>query len=188
MNICVYGASSDDIDPAYKGIVEDFGYQMAKRGHTMIFGAGGQGMMGAVARGMTRGKGNIIGVVPTFLNVDGILYEECTELISTDTMRERKQIMEDKADAFVMVPGGVGTYEEFFEILTLKQLGRHGKAIIIFNIKGFFDAMINMLKEGAEKGFMTESTNELYQIMTDTEEILDYLDVYEPEVGKVYKF
>lgn len=188
MNVCIYGASSNDIDEEYKDIVGEFAYLMAKRGHNMVFGAGAEGLMGAAAQGVTRGGGSIIGVAPTFLNVDGRLYENCTELIKTETMRERKQIMEERADAFVMVPGGVGTYEEFFEILTLKQLGRHGKAIIIFNIMGYYDAMIYMLKENAEKGFMPASTNELYCVMTNASDILDYLDGYVPEIGKVYKF
>jgi hypothetical protein len=96
--------------------------------------------------------------------------------------------MEESADAFVMVPGGVGTFEEFFEILTLKQLGRHGKAIVVFNIKDYYEPLLDMMKTGAEKGFMLGATNEIYQVMTDVDAILDYLEAYEPEVGKVFKF
>ena len=101
-----------------------------------MYGAGANGLMGAVARGVCEENGTIIGVTPSFFNVDGILFENVSELITTETMRERKQIMEDKADAFIVTPGGIGTLEEFFEILTLKQLGRHGKAIVIFNQNG----------------------------------------------------
>ena len=102
-------------------------------------------MMGAVARGMTEVGGEILGVAPGFFNVDGILYEKCTEFIYTETMRQRKQIMEDRADAFVMTAGGIGTFEEFFEILTLKQLGRHNKPIAILNTNGYYDAMEQIL-------------------------------------------
>jgi uncharacterized protein (TIGR00730 family) len=188
MNICVYGASSNDIDKEYVDKVYEFGKKLAARGHSLVFGAGGQGLMGAVARGVKDGGGYITGVTPTFFNVDGILYDKCDKLITTDTMRERKHIMEESADAFVMVPGGVGTFEEFFEILTLKQLGRHGKAIVVFNIKDYYEPLLDMMKTGAEKGFMLGATNEIYQVMTDVDGILDYLEAYEPEVGKVFKF
>jgi len=144
--------------------------------------------MGAAARGASAGNGEIVGVAPAFFNVDGIIYDKCTELIRTETMRERKQIMEDRSDAFIMVPGGIGTFEEFFEVLTLKQLGRHGKAIIVYNQDGFFDSLFQMMDECVEKGFMNHVTNEIYQVMTDTDEILSYLDGYTPEVGKVFKF
>lgn len=188
MNICVYGASSNDIDKSYISAVEQLGYMIAERGHTLVFGAGGRGLMGAVARGVTSKNGHIIGVTPSFFDVDGILYEGDMELIKTNTMRERKQIMEDRSDAFIMVPGGIGTYEEFFEILTLKQLGRHGKAIVIYNINGFFDELLNMLKATADKGFMSGATNEIYIVMDNSVEILDYIEKYTPEVGRVFKF
>ena len=125
MNICVYGASSDAIDPRFLAAGEALGREMARRGHGLIFGGGGHGLMGAVARGMTQGGGSITGIAPRFFNVDGVLYDGCTEFLYTETMRERKALMESKADAFVMTPGGIGTYEEFFEILTLRQLGQH---------------------------------------------------------------
>lgn len=188
MNICIFGASSDDIDQAYMDAVFNLGKKLAERGHTLVFGAGARGLMGAAARGASTGNGEIVGVAPTFFNVDGIIYDKCTELIRTETMRERKQIMEDRSDAFIMVPGGIGTFEEFFEVLTLKQLGRHGKAIIVYNQDGFFDSLFQMMDECVEKGFMNHATNEIYQVMTDTDEILSYLDGYTPEVGKVFKF
>ncbi|MGN0396256.1 MAG: LOG family protein, partial [Coprococcus sp.] len=102
MNICIYGASSNDIDPSYIEAVRKLGTMMAERGHTLVFGAGGQGLMGAAARGVSSKNGHIIGVAPSFFDVDGILYENDMELIKTDTMRERKQIMEDRSDAFIM--------------------------------------------------------------------------------------
>ena len=188
MNICVYGASSNDIDNSYIEAVEKLGKMMAQRGHSLVFGAGGRGLMGAAARGMSTEGGHIIGVTPAFFDVDGILYEGDMELIKTNTMRERKQIMEERSDAFIMVPGGVGTYEEFFEILTLKQLGRHGKAIIIYNINNFFAPLLSMMKETSDKGFMSPQTNEIYVVLNDQTEILEYLDNYKPEIGRVFRF
>lgn len=188
MNICVYGASSNAIDKSYIDTTEYLGRQLAKRGHSLIYGAGAGGLMGAVARGVHSGQGTIVGVTPSFFNVDGIIYEHVTELIYTETMRERKQIMEDRSDAFIMVPGGIGTLEEFFEILTLKQLGRHGKAIVIFNQNGFFDHLITMLSVTADKGFMSPATNEIYTVMDDADAILDYIEDYKTDVGRVFKF
>lgn len=180
MNICVYGASSDVIDKKYITEVEAMGEEMAKRGHSLVYGGGAQGLMGAAARGMTKGSGKIIGVSPTFFKVDGVLYEKCTEMVYTETMRERKQIMEERSDAFVMTPGGIGTFEEFFEILTLKQLNRHQKAIAILNTDGYFDDMINMLRRAAEGGFMKSETLELCRAFEDYREMLDYIEGYKP--------
>ena len=137
MRICVYGAASPIIDPEYIRLVEIMGEKMAKRGHSLVFGGGGNGLMGAAARGVKKGGGHILGVIPKFFDDEKIeaVYSECDELIEPDTMRERKQIMEDNAEAFIIVPGGIGTFEEFFEILTLKQLCRHNKPIAIYNLQ-----------------------------------------------------
>lgn len=188
MNICVYGASSNTIDHSYIEQTEYLGRQLAKRGHTLVYGAGANGLMGAVARGVHSESGSIIGVTPSFFNVDGILFKDVTELITTETMRERKQIMEDRADAFIVTPGGIGTLEEFFEILTLKQLGRHGKAIVIYNQNGFYDHLLTMMKATADKGFMTPVTNEIYTVMDNADAILDYIENYKTDIGRVFKF
>ena len=188
MNICLYGASSPEIDPVYLDAAYAFGRLLAQHGHTLVYGGGAQGVMGAAARGAYEAGGKITGIAPTFLQVDGILFDHCTEFLLTDTMTERKTAMIARADAFVMAPGGFGTFEEFFEVLTLKQLGRHGKAIIVYNQDGFFNSLFQMMDECVEKGFMNHVTNEIYQVMTDIDEILSYLDGYTPEVGKVFKF
>lgn len=181
MNICVYGASSTALDKSYIEPTEELGRKMAKRGHGLVFGAGANGLMGAVARGAFENNGYIVGVVPTFFNVDGILFENCNELIRTETMRQRKQIMEDRADAFIMTPGGVGTFEEFFEILTLKQLARHKKAIAVFNINGYYDCMEEMMNNAIRQNFIREKCKELYKFFDDADEMLDYLENYKGE-------
>ena len=111
MNICFYGAASADINDNFIKVGEDTGFKFAQKGHNLVFGGGSAGMMGAIARGMHKGGAKIIGVAPTFFNVDGILFENCDELIRTETMRQRKQTMEDLSDAFVTSPGGMGTFE-----------------------------------------------------------------------------
>lgn len=178
MNICVYGASSNDIHQSYIEAGEELGRRMADRGHGLVFGGGGQGMMGAAVRGITERSGRSVGVAPSFFNVDGVLFDRCTEFIYTETMRERKQIMEDRADAFVMTPGGIGTFEEFFEILTLKQLGRHNKPIAVLNTNGYYDNMVQMLKTTVEEGFMKAACLDLYGIFSEPDALLDYLEEY----------
>ena len=177
MNVCLYGASSNEIDQKYMAATEALGEALAKAGHGLVYGAGGCGLMGAAARGMTRCGGHIVGVAPEFLNVDGILYEHCDELVLTETMRQRKQIMEERSDAFVVTPGGIGTYEEFFEIYTLKQLGRHQKPIILYNIDGFFDRLNDILKGLVTDGFMREACLSLLSFATTPDEVLAQLNV-----------
>ena len=176
MKICLYGASSNEIDPKYIAAVERLGYAPGKRGHTLLFGGGAQGLMGAAARGCKDGGGRIIGVAPSFFNVDGILYPHCDSFIYTETMRERKQILEDRADGFVTVPGGIGTFDEFFEILTLKQLGRHAKPIALFNVEGYFDPLLALLENSIEKGFLKAACRSLWSCFDDPDALLDRLE------------
>lgn len=176
MNVCLYGASSNEINEKYIAATEALGEALAQAGHIMVYGAGGCGLMGAAARGMTRHGGRIIGVVPEFLNVDGILYDRCDEMVYTETMRQRKQIMEERSEAFIVTPGGIGTYEEFFEIYTLKQLGRHHKPIILYNIDGFFDRLYDILKGLVADGFMKEACLSLLSFAATPEEVLSQLN------------
>lgn len=176
MNICVYGASSNEIDRSYIEAGELLGKRMAKRGCGLVFGGGANGMMGAVARGVFSEGGTILGVAPSFFNVDGILFEHCTEMIYTETMRERKQTMEDNADAFIMTPGGVGTFEEFFEILTLRQLGRHEKPIGVLNTNGYYNDLLAMMQTAIDRGFLHEACKQIYGVYTNVDELLDYLE------------
>lgn len=185
MKICVYGASSNEIDASYIAAVEELGRSMAARGHGLVFGGGGQGLMGAAARGVHSRGGYSLGIAPSFFNVDGILFENCTEFIYTETMRERKQLMEDRSDAFVMTPGGIGTFEEFFEILTLKQLGRHNKPIAILNVNGYYDDMAQMLQTTVREGFMRPACLELYGVFQTSEQLLDYLEKYDADAMDV---
>ena len=182
MNVCLYGASSNEIDQKYMAATEALGEALAKAGHGLVYGAGGCGLMGAAARGMTRCGGHIVGVAPEFLNVDGILYDHCDELVLTETMRQRKQIMEERSDAFIVTPGGIGTYEEFFEIYTLKQLGRHQKPIILYNIDGFFDGLNGILKGLVTDGFMRETCLSLLSFATTPDEVLEQLSAVSERV------
>ncbi len=179
MNICVYGAASSEIDKSFIDAGEELGRKMVERGHGLVFGGGANGMMGALARGVHQKNGYILGIAPGFFNVDGVSYDECTEFIHTDTMRERKRLLEEKSNGFVISPGGIGTFDEFFEILTLKQLGRHNKPIVIWNLNNYFENMENMMQVSVDKKFITDDCRELYKVCNTIDEILDYIENYD---------
>ena len=178
MVICVYGAASSTIDEIYIKETEKLGQKIAKRGHSLVFGAGGTGLMGAVAKGVSDGGGHVKGVIPTFFtdaDVE-IVAKDCDEVVYTATMRERKQEMEDSADAFIMVPGGIGTFEEFFEILTSKQLLQHNKPIAVFNINGYFDELQHMMKVAIKKEFIKEGVLTLYSFFDNVDDMLYFIE------------
>lgn len=182
MRICVYGAASPTIDPSFIKKVEEMGREMVKRGHSLVFGGGANGLMGATARGVKEQGGHILGVIPSFFADEQIeaVCDFCDELIEPDTMRERKQIMEDNADAFIVVPGGIGTFEEFFEILTSKQLCRHNKPIALYNLQGYFSELNIMMEQAVQKEFVREDCLELYKVTDDLEEMFGYIEAPQP--------
>ena len=181
MKICLYGASSNEIDQSFILATEELGKVIGNKGHGLVYGGGANGLMGAAARGVYQSGGEIIGVAPSFFNVDGVLFENCSEFIYTETMRQRKQIMEQKSDAFVVVPGGIGTFDEFFEILTLKQLGQHKKPIAVFNINGYYDSLFEMLKKAVQGGFMIKECLSLAPFFSDSEDLVEYLEGHSQE-------
>ncbi len=178
MRICVYGAASPTIDPEYIEKVEALGREMAKRGHSLVFGGGGNGLMGAAARGVRDGGGYIVGVIPKFFDEENVeeICDFCNEMIQPDTMRQRKQIMEDNADAFIVVPGGIGTFEEFFEILTLKQLCRHNKPIALYNIRDYYSELNRMMQASMDKNFVRKNCADLYITTDDPVALLQYIE------------
>ena len=178
MKICVFGAASNEISKSYIVAVEKLGEELAKRGHELVFGAGGHGLMGAVARGVKRGGGKIYGIIPSFFKDEEIelIYDKCDELIFTETMADRKALMEEMADAFITVPGGIGTFEEFFQMMTLKQLGRHTKPMGLFDINGYYEDLEAFLKISVAEGFIREDCKMLYRYSTDMDEIFDYIE------------
>lgn len=178
MRICVFGAASPTIEPEYIQKVELLGEEMAKRGHSLVFGAGGNGLMGAAARGVHKGGGYVLGVIPKFFEEEGVeaIYDKCDKLIFTETMRQRKQTMEDNADAFIVAPGGIGTFEEHFEILTSKQLCRHNKPIVLYNVKGYYNELEEVMRQAMKKNFIRENCADLYRLTDDLDELFSYIE------------
>ncbi len=183
-NICVFGSSSEKIDRRYLDSAESLGGAIARRGMGVVFGGGKYGVMGAVARGAASERGALIGVSPSFFIELDVLVDKAEienyEEIFTETMRERKGVMEDRADAFVICAGGIGTFEEFFEVLTLKQLGQHNKPIIIYNVAGYYDPMIDLMNSGISERFLSDDVHMLYTVAETEEEVFDQLENYTP--------
>lgn len=175
MNICLYGSGSRKIDSIYTDAAYELGCQMAKKGHKLVFGGGDTGMMGACAHGVHDNGGQSIGIAPEWINEFEPLCEQCSEFLYVDSMDERKRKFVENSDAFVISPGGIGTLDEFFEIITLKKLKQHDKTIIVYNINGFFDKMIEMIDEMAEKGFLYKQ-DEIFKIASDASEIFNILE------------
>ena len=187
MKICVFGASSRDLEQGYFDEAFALGAELARRGHTIVFGGGASGLMGATARGAKSRGGRLIGIAPKFFDEPGILDKDCDEMIFTETMSERKKAMEDMSEAFITLPGGIGTFEEFFEALTLKQLGRHAKAMAVLNTLGYYDALEAMVQRSVDERFLTADGKDLYAMFTDVGELVSYVENYHAEPEEIWK-
>jgi len=182
-SICVYCSSSDAIADAYPPVADRLGRAIARRHHTLVYGGGAVGLMGVLAQAAHEEGGEVTGVIPAKLqDREGIAYD-ADELIVTDTMRERKGLMYDRADAFVVLPGGYGTLEEFMEVLTLKQLGYHDRPIVVLNVDGFYDTLLSFFEELREGRFARRRITELVHVTASPEAALDRIEQTEPADG-----
>ena len=175
MNICVFGASSTKLAKEYYTEAEALGELIAQNGHTLIFGGGTDGLMGSCARGAEKYGGHIVGVAPKFFDEPGILYKKTGELILTDTMEQRKELMFEKSDAFVALPGGIGTFEELFACITLKQLGRHSKPIVFLNTLNYYAPLFALIDNGMEKGFIGSDCEKLITLAATSAEAVEHI-------------
>jgi cytokinin riboside 5'-monophosphate phosphoribohydrolase len=186
MHVCVYCASSNQIAEDYFEIARALGTGMSQRGWALVYGGGSVGLMGALAETIHAAGGTVIGIIPQALLDREVAYLAADELIVTTTLRQRKQMMDDRADAFVILPGGFGTLEEMLEIITLRQLQYHTKPIIIVNAKGFFNALLaqfeHIFMEGfANKKFLNTAegpaqSSTLYTVVSDVHAALVALE------------
>ena len=179
MNITVFSSSSDAIDPAFFAVATELGRTIAERGDTLVFGGTTVGLMGAVSRAAVEHDGKVIGVIPRYIAERGIDFSDC-ELHVTHDLRDRKAKMEELADAFIVLPGGFGTLEELLEIMTLKQLQQHQKAIVILNANGFFDPLRALFEHVFQHRFARVSSRALYHFADTVQDSFTYLDSYRP--------
>lgn len=174
--LCVYCASSDRLDPKYAAAASELGREMAKRGWDLVYGGGKVGLMGAVAKAVKTSGGRVVGVIPEFMKVKELAYEGADEMHTVVTMRERKLLMETKADAFVTLPGGWGTLEEVMEILTLRQLDVLRKPVIIFNQDGFYDDLLKFFDRMIAEKFNKPSNLQLFTVAKTVEDVFAQLE------------
>ena len=173
--VCVYCGSSAGTDPAHVAAATRLGEILAGAGVGLVYGGGAGGRMGALARAMQARGGEIIGVIPEFLREKETMFRGATELVVTRGMHDRKQTMFERSDAFVALPGGVGTLEELVEQLTWQQLGRHSKPVLLANIDGFWATLIELLDKMRDERFIRPGVEVSYLIAETAEEILPML-------------
>ena len=179
MHFTVFSSSSDAVDPAFFEVATALGRTLAQRGDTLVYGGTKVGLMGAAARAVAENGGKVIGVIPRYMVEEGIDFSDC-EMHLTRDLRERKAKMEALGDAFIVLPGGFGTLEELLEILTLKQLHQHQKAIVILNANGFFDPLMQLFEHVFRQRFAKETTRALYHFSSSVADVFAYLDSYVP--------
>jgi len=174
-SVTVYCASSTSLDKAYHAAAEEVGREIAARGLSLVYGGGRIGLMGEVASAAAANGAVVIGVITHKFVAHEQANESCDELIVVETMQQRRAIMMERGDAFLVLPGGVGTYEEFFEVLVGRQIGDHTKPIGLVNVDGYFDPLKEMLECGIELRFMRPALRDLTFFDPSPTAVLDYL-------------
>ncbi len=171
-SLCVYCGSRPGTDPAYADAASQVGQWIGQRGGRLVYGGGCNGLMGIVAQSTLDAGGTVLGVIPKALVEKEWANHQCTELIVVETMHERKRLMAEHSDAFVAIPGGIGTFEEFFEIWTWRQLGYHDKPVGLLNTHGYYDGLLSFLNHSVQQQFMSEWQMGLIQVGDKPERLL----------------
>jgi uncharacterized protein (TIGR00730 family) len=174
-SLCVYCGSRLGVDARYAETAQAVGQWIGERGGRLVYGGGRNGLMGVVADATLAAGGTVLGIIPQALVEREWAHTDCTELVVVDTMHERKQRMADAADAFVALPGGIGTFEEFFEAWTWRQLGYHDKSVGLLNVAGYYDRLSAFLAQTVASGFMNDWQMELIRIDNDVQRLLPVL-------------
>ena len=174
-SVCVYSASSTQIAPVYFEVAEELGRLLARKRINLINGAGCIGLMAATSNAALAEGGTVTGVIPRFMVEQGWHHQGLTRLVETDTMHERKQLMAEMSDGVIALPGACGTLEELLEIITWKQLGLYLKPIVILNIDGYYNPLLDMLKNAIDGNFMRKEHQAIWQVASTAEEAIDML-------------
>lgn len=182
--VTVFTGSAPGVDPSYRAAAEAVGSALAASGIGVVYGGGNVGLMGTVATAASDAGGEVIGVIPKVLVDREIAHDELTRLEVVDDMHERKMRMAELGDAFVALPGGVGTLEEFFEAWTWLQLGIHAKPIALYDVGGFWDPMLEMLDKLVSEGFISEQFRDALIVVSEPHELLDELRAWEAPTPK----
>jgi uncharacterized protein (TIGR00730 family) len=171
-SICVYCGSRNGISPTYTQVAQEVGHWIGSHQGQLVYGGGENGLMGLVAKSTMEAGGRVVGIIPTALQNKEKPRIACDELHVVDTMHERKQMMAERADVFLTLPGGIGTFEEFFEIWTWRQLGYHDKPIGLLNTEGYYDGLLAFVASSVAKGFLSDSQMALIKTGSEASELL----------------
>ena len=174
--VTVFSSSSTAVDDVYFAAARDLGAALASRGWTTVYGGNNVGPMGALADAARAGGGRVVGVTPRLFVDKNVADTACDELIVCDTMRQRKQLMEDRGDAFLTLPGGLGTFEEFFEIAVGRFLGLHAKPVVLLNVDGFYDPMIALIENGIRTHFVRPDAWAVVKVAATVQEAMAHLE------------
>ena len=186
-NVCVYSASSTKIAPVYFAVAEELGHLLASKGINLINGAGSIGLMAAASNAALASGGTVTGVIPHFMVEQGWHHTGLTKLIETKTMHERKRLMADMSDGIIALPGGCGTLEELLEIITWKQLGLYLKPVVVLNVDGYFNPLLEMLQKAIDENFMRPEHGNIWVVANTPEEAVQLLydtPAWEKEIRK----
>lgn len=165
-SLCVYCGSRPGVDPQHAAAAQALGQWIGSRGGQLVYGGGRNGLMGITALATRHSGGRVVGVIPSSLVEREWANHDCDELLVVETMHERKRIMAERSDAFMALPGGIGTFEEFFEVWTWRQLGYHDKPVGLLNLGGYYDAMLTFLSGSVREGFMNDRQMDLIRVET----------------------
>ncbi|WP_439587313.1 TIGR00730 family Rossman fold protein [Hydrogenophaga sp.] len=171
-SLCVYCGSRPGTEPAFAEAARTVGEWIGSRGGQLVYGGGRNGLMGIVAEATLTAGGRVVGIIPKALVEKEWAHQGCTELHVVDTMHERKRLMADRADAFLALPGGIGTFEEFFEVWTWRQLGYHDKPVGLLNVAGYYDGLMTFIRTGVEQQFMNDWQMDLIRVGSDIATLL----------------
>ena len=186
-SVCVYCGSRPGELPAYADAARAIGTEIGRRGWQLVYGGGRAGLMGEVADAALAAGAHAVGVIPESLMGRELGHRGLTELHVVQTMHERKTMMAERSDAFVALPGGIGTFEELFEVWTWRQLGYHVKPLGLLNVAGYYDSLLGFLAHSREQGFMTTAQTDLLHVDTDAAALLRHLEQLAPQVGGDYR-
>ncbi len=174
--LCVYCASSPRIDAKYYAAAEALGRGLVERGWGLIYGGGNLGSMGVVANATKQAGGRVVGIIPDFMQERELAFTAADELVVVDSMRERRRLMEERAEAFVTLPGGIGTLEELSEILVSRYLNRHHKPLVLVNQDGFYDDLLKFFARMTRENFKTAGMERVLRVVPDVESVWAALD------------
>ena len=177
-SICVFCGSSQAVGESYKSVATELGREIGRRGADLVYGGASIGLMGCVARGVHEEKGKVIGILPEFFRKKDIEYLDADELIVTKDMRERKAKMDERSDAFIVLPGGIGTLEETMEILSMRQLKLTNKPLVFISTGGFYDKLNETFASMIEKKFAKENIRNMFEMKSDPKGALEYIFSY----------